>query len=122
MIDFAVISSVPLSVLTLILPLAGSVASPITTAILFFFIRWPTPELSCFATARERFTTASRSKPTFSALSPNSLARCIRWKISEVRSSALVGMQPQFRQMPPRFSRSTMTVESPSCAARIAAT
>ena len=42
--------------------------------------------------------------------------------ISAVRSSALVGMQPQFRQMPPRCSRSTTAVLNPSCAARIAAT
>src|SRR6185437_16328580 len=39
-----------------------------------------------------------------------------------VRSSALVGMQPQLRQMPPRCSRSTTAVFIPSCAARIAAT
>ena len=59
----------------------------------------------------------------FSALRPNSLARCIRWKISdESLSSALVGMQPQLRQMPPRCSRSITTVLKPSCAARIAAT
>ncbi len=36
--------------------------------------------------------------------------------------NALVGMQPQFRQTPPRFSRSTMAVFSPNCAARMAAT
>jgi hypothetical protein len=36
--------------------------------------------------------------------------------------NALVGMQPQLRQMPPRFSRSTIAVLRPSWAARIAAT
>ncbi len=41
---------------------------------------------------------------------------------SEVRSSALVGMQPQLRQMPPMFSRSTTAVFMPSWAARMAAT
>jgi hypothetical protein len=46
----------------------------------------------------------------------------MRPKTSDVRSSALVGMQPQLRQMPPMFSRSTTAVLSPSCAARIAAT
>ncbi len=61
MIDLASISSVPFSVLTLILPLPASFASPITTAILFFFIRKPTPLDSCFATPRDRLTTASRS-------------------------------------------------------------
>ena len=57
-----------------------------------------------------------------SALSPNSLARCIRWKTSAERSIALVGMQPQLRQMPPRCSRSTTATFRPICAARIAAT
>ena len=61
MIALASISSVPLSVLTVILPLPASFASPITTAILFFFIRKPTPPESCLATARERLTTASMS-------------------------------------------------------------
>ncbi len=61
MIDFASISSLPFSVLTVSLPLAPSFASPITTAILFFFIRNPTPPESCLATARERLTTASMS-------------------------------------------------------------
>jgi hypothetical protein len=61
MIAGAVSSSLPLSVLTLTLPFAGIVASPMTTVTLFFFRRCPTPELSCFATPRERFTTASRS-------------------------------------------------------------
>ena len=41
--------------------------------------------------------------------------------ISAERSSALVGIQPQLRQMPPRCSRSTIAVLKPSCAARIAA-
>src|SRR5262245_29276646 len=46
----------------------------------------------------------------------------MRWNSSDERSSALVGMQPQLRQMPPRCSRSTTAVFMPSCAARIAAT
>ena len=57
-----------------------------------------------------------------SAFSPNSLARCIRWNTSDERSSALVGMQPQLRQMPPMCSRSTQATFSPSCAPRMAAT
>ena len=52
MIALAVISSVPFSVLTLILPLPASVASPITTAILFFFIRKPTPPEQLLGHAR----------------------------------------------------------------------
>src|SRR5206468_4549265 len=39
-----------------------------------------------------------------------------------LRSSALVGMQPQLRQTPPARSSSTATTDSPSCAHRIAAT
>jgi hypothetical protein len=45
-------------------------ASPQITAILFFFIRKPTPLLSRPATLRERSTTALASKPTFSAVRP----------------------------------------------------
>ena len=53
--------SVPLSVLTSTLPLAGSVAAPMTTVILFFFIRCPTPPDNCLATPRDRLITASMS-------------------------------------------------------------
>ena len=53
---------------------------------------------------------------------PKESACLMRPKNSEVRSSALVGMQPQLRHMPPMFSRSTTAVLRPSCAARIAAT
>src|SRR5689334_24257778 len=42
-------------------------ASPQITCTLFFFIRKPTPSLSRFDTARERFTIALGSKLTFSA-------------------------------------------------------
>ena len=61
MMAFASISSLPLSVLTAILPFAGRLAAPITTSTLFFFSRCPTPPASCLATPRERLTTASRS-------------------------------------------------------------
>jgi hypothetical protein len=64
----------------------------------------------------------SRSKPGFPADRPYSSALLIWWNTSAERSSALVGMQPQLRQMPPSFSRSTIAVFRPSCAARIAAT
>ena len=45
-------------------------ASPQITATLFFFIRKPTPSLSRFDTARERFTTADGSYFTSPADSP----------------------------------------------------
>ena len=95
---------------------------PQITSTLFFFIRKPTPPLSCFDTARERATTFSMSNETSFADSPNSLAWFMWSYISAERSSALVGMQPQLRQMPPRCLFSTIAVFSPSCDARIAVT
>ena len=53
---------------------------------------------------------------------PNSFARLKRPTTSALRSSALVGMQPQLRQTPPGRSSSTVATESPSCAQRMAAT
>lgn len=41
---------------------------------------------------------------------------------SALRSSALVGMQPTFRQTPPQYFSSTTATRLPSWAARIAAT
>ena len=122
MIAGASSSSPPLAVATLTLPGAVSLAVPMTTSTLFFFMRCPMPPESCLATPRERLMTASKSKSGFSTFSPNSAARWKRWKTSDERSSALVGMQPQLRQMPPRCSRSTITTLRPSCAARMAAT
>ena len=52
--------------------------------------------------ARERATILAMSNLKLSAEKPNSPSRCIRCQISEERSSALVGMQPQLRQMPPK--------------------
>jgi len=89
---------------------------------LFFFIRNLTPLDSWLATARLRLTILPMSKLTSLALKPNSPRRWSRWAISDVRSSALVGMQPQLRQIPPSCSRSTTAVLRPSWAARIAAT
>src|SRR5688572_18052582 len=53
---------------------------------------------------------------------PKSPARSTRWSTSALRSSALVGMHPQFRHTPPGRSSSTAATERPSCAHRIAAT
>ena len=121
-IALAATSSVPLSVATEILPAPASFAAPWMTVTLFFLRRCETPPDSCLATPRERFTIASRSKPIPSAFRPKSFARSIRWKISDDRSIALVGMQPQFRQMPPSSARSITATFSPSCAPRIAQT
>ena len=86
---------------TVILPGASITASPQISDTLFFRNRKETPSDSRFATPRERVITAFGSNETFSAERPNSLAFCIRWKTSAVRSSAFVGMQPQLVQMPP---------------------
>jgi hypothetical protein len=54
---------------------------------------------------------------------PNVLASWVKmWAISALRISALVGMHPTLRHTPPQYFSSMIAVESPSCAARIAAT
>ncbi len=50
-------------------PPPSSVAAPMNTSTLFFFIRKPTPLFILSATPRERFTTAAKSTCT-SAPSP----------------------------------------------------
>ena len=65
----------------------------------------------------------AQSKRKVSNLNPNSPALCaIMWYSSAFFSSALVGMQPQFRHVPPARSFSTQATFFPSCAARIAPT
>ena len=54
---------------------------------------------------------------------PHSFADCATFSACACSSSALVGMQPQIRQVPPSvFCFSTTATLRPSCAARIAAT
>ncbi|MDT4830594.1 hypothetical protein FQZ97_640640 [compost metagenome] len=48
-------------------------------------------------------------------------SRALRYS-SAAWISALDGMQPMFRQVPPRAAPSTSTVRMPSCPARMAAT
>ena len=99
-----------------------SVASPSITSILCFFIRKATPLFIVAATPRERWMMASKSNAAPVAERPYSL----RWdrlsNFSPLLSRALVGMQPQLRQMPPSSARSTMAVFRPSWLARMAAT
>ncbi len=64
------------------------------------------------------FTSAFAS-PT---VTPNFFAFLIVSSTSALFKSALVGMQPQFKQTPPARSRSTTHVLRPSWPARIAAT
>ena len=79
------------------------------------------PIVNFLLTLRERFTTLPRSKLTSDTLTPNSPALPTMWKTSAERSSALVGMHPQLRQIPPRCSRSTTATFRPSWLPRMAA-
>ncbi|MNN60139.1 hypothetical protein D3C81_1753020 [compost metagenome] len=97
-------------------------AWPLITLTLFFFIRCSTPRCSWPATARERATMAGRSTCGVPTVTPKRPASRTSRKTSAERNSALVGMQPQFRQMPPSWAFSTSAVRMPSCTARIAAT
>jgi hypothetical protein len=50
-------------------------------------------------------------------------AKCVTFRYSSAAwISALDGMQPMVRQVPPGFACSTMTVSTPSCPARMAQT
>ena len=105
---------------TLSLPFAVIFPSPITTAILFFFIRCVTPWLSCLATARLRATTSARSKDGFSAktvgvgmLQVEHLGRA-QQRLG--RDAAPVQTNPA------EVLALEIAVLRPSCAARIAAT
>src|SRR5688572_10056303 len=56
-------------------------------------------------------------------VSPHSFQSCATLRACACSRSALVGMQPQLRHVPPRTgARSTTAVLRPSCAARMAAT
>src|SRR5688500_13632283 len=56
-------------------------------------------------------------------LKPHSFAACAIFSACACSSNALVGMQPQIKQVPPSaFCFSTTATLRPSCAARIAAT
>ena len=111
------------SLVTDSLPLPASLASPGMTVILCFFIRKLTPSDSCLDTARLRATILAMSNLKLSAREAE-LAQPVHQvpDFGLERSSALVGMQPQFRQMPPMRSRSTTAVFRPSWAQRMAQT
>ena len=100
-----------------------NLAVPSMTTTLFFFNKWATPPDRRPATFRDLATTFSRLTEISPVTSiPNSDRWSRLWRNSAARNKALVGMQPQFRQMPPRCSFSTTQADRPSCAARMAAT
>ena len=97
-------------------------ASPTMPSTLFFLNRNSTPLVSSPTTLVFCAIMAGRSSSTL-ALMP-SLAKSVSasWKRSEACSSALEGMQPTFRQVPPKLPRlSTQAAVRPSWPARIAA-
>jgi len=67
---------------------------------------------------------AARSSSTLPTLTPKAASPCpASWNFSEAWSSALDGMHPTLRQVPPSVARfSTQATFMPSCAARIAQT
>ena len=98
------------------------VPQPSISVILFFFIRKWTPLVIRSETERLRLNAAPKSKVTSPEM-PNVFFSAVKMCASSaLRSSALVGMQPTFRQTPPQYFFSMMATESPSWAARMAAT
>ena len=81
-----------------------------------------TPPVSCFTTLSLRASIQSQRTVGAATSMPKSFA----WRICSSRCAetihALVGMQPQFRQVPPSSSFSTTALRRPSWAARMAAT
>ncbi len=98
-----------------------SVPVPRRTSILFFFMRYSTPLEILSAIERLRAMTFAKSIRTLSTEIPHSSDFRIMVRISAFRRSAFVGMHPQFRQTPPRRSRSTTAADMPSWAALMAA-
>ncbi len=101
---------------------SANVPHPLSSVMLFFFIRKCTPLTRPSATLRLRWYAAPKSNVTSPEM-PNVLASAWKmWASSALRRSAFDGMQPTFRQTPPQYFSSMMAVFLPSCAARIAAT
>jgi hypothetical protein len=94
-------------------------------SILFFLNNSSTPPVSPLTILSFLVCTWAMSMPTAACpmVRPHSCQFCATLSAWACSSSALVGMQPQLRHVPPSTgARSTTAVRSPSCAARIAAT
>ncbi len=126
MITFSVVIlvSFPSPAVTDIVFLSTNEPTPFSTSILFFFIRKAMPSTLDFTTSSLRFIIwlilifgAGISIPC-SLKCSLALMKC-----SDESSNALEGIQPTFRQVPPRVLYfSIIAVLKPSCAQRIAAT
>ncbi len=79
------------------------------------------PTMSSFQAMVRASSIAGRAAVMPSGLAPAAIA-VRRWNSSAAWISALDGMQPMVRQVPPGRARSTTTVSRPSWPARIAAT
>ncbi len=96
-------------------------ASPYANVTLFALKSVLTPPTFALTTESVNAATPARSTSGAATLRPI-LSASRMWRVtSPTCSSALVGMQPQFRQTPPTSSRSMQTTFLPSCPSRIAA-
>jgi hypothetical protein len=114
----------PSASFTSTLPGAVILASPTMASALAFFSRNSTPRVSSPTTLVFWVIMAGRSRSIL-ALMP-SLAKSVwaSWKRSEACSSALDGMQPTFRQVPPKAPTPRLSIQAtdwPSWPRRIAA-
>ncbi len=114
----------PSSALTSTLPGAAMRPMPRTVSTLFFLSRKATPLTLPATPSSLSFIIVGRSRVGVPTPMPMRAKECpASSNISEACSSALDGMQPMLRQVPPKVAFfSTTAVLSPSCAARIAHT
>ena len=107
------------------LPPPASRPLPLIQAILFFLNSSSMPPVSPLTILSLRACTWVMSRPMAASprVSPHSFQDWATFSACACSSSALVGMHPQFRQVPPSTgARSTTAVLRPSWAARMAAT
>src|SRR5688572_7441181 len=101
-------------------------AVPLIQSILFFLKSISLPPVRPAIILSLRACTAGMSIDTAAPsmpLKPHSFAACAIFSACACSSNALVGMQPQIKQVPPSaFCFSTTATLRPSCAARMAAT
>ena len=100
-----------------------NLAAPLTTVTPLALIRPDTPDTSFFTTLAFRFCMAAKSTETAPTEMPLAAASWVTaWYRSTEWIRDLVGMQPAFRQVPPRASFSIRVTSAPSWDARMAAT
>ena len=120
----SIVCASPFSGVTVTLPGAAIEPVPMNVSILFFLKRYATPLTLACTTESLWACIAGRSSFGVPTLMPNVSKRWpARSNISEVCSSAFDGMQPTFRQVPPKVGLFSMTATlRPSWAALMAQT